>query len=140
MPSKSHQRGFGALSALFGFALALTLGAEAATASDFRFAPKAYGKDTVAGRCVVCHSIEKGGPPRYAPNLYGVIGDKKARKLGYFSYSSGLRRMGGTWTKEDLDKYLSNPQGFIPGTHKSVAVADADERAKIIDFLIAQSK
>lgn len=102
---------------------------------EYRYPPKVVGKDTVAARCVVCHSIEKGGPHRYAPNLYGIVGADKARKAGYFSYSQGLRTMDGVWTAEEIDKYLKDPQAYIPGTKKSVAVPDDGERQKIIAFL-----
>ena len=123
----------------FFFSLGLlVLASTAVEAQDFRYAPKIQGikgKDTVLARCVVCHSIEKNGPPRHAPNLYRIVGDKKARNIGYFTYSKALRKKGGIWSAKELDAYLKDPQGYIPGTFMSVAVTDNAERAAIIEYL-----
>jgi cytochrome c len=94
-----------------------------------------WGYDTPAERCVVCHSLEQGGPFRVAPNLWGIVGAEKARDREWFSYSPALIRMGGTWTAEDLDAYLKDASAFMPGSTKSIRVPDPEERAEIIDFL-----
>lgn len=108
-------------------------GTAAATGPGF-YAPTPWGQDTAAGRCVVCHSLEEGGPFRYAPNLFGIVGAPKARDEGY-GYSLALFRKGGNWTEADLDAYLANAAGFAPGTKKSIRVGDAAERREIIAFL-----
>ena len=36
-----------------------------------------------AGQCVVCHSLEKGGPMRVASNPWSIVGAPKARMKGY---------------------------------------------------------
>ena len=94
-----------------------------------------WGLDTPAGRCVVCHSLEKGGPFRVAPNLYGIVGDEKARDQAWYAYSPALIKMGGTWTPEDLDAFLKDANAFAPGSTKSIRVPDPEERQQIIDFL-----
>jgi cytochrome c2 len=56
---------------LLGTALALP-----ALAADYRYPDKPFGLDSPAGRCVVCHSLEKNGPFRVAPNLFpGTAGE-----------------------------------------------------------------
>ena len=99
-----------------------------------QYAAKPAGSDGPAGQCVVCHSIEKGAPWRVAPTLWGIVGASKAGVKGY-GYSQALATAGGTWTVQDLDKYLANPGQFLPGTNKVVSVTDARERARIIEFL-----
>jgi cytochrome c len=99
-----------------------------------QYAAKPAGSDGPAGQCVVCHSIEKGAPWRVAPTLWGIVGAPKAGAKGY-GYSQALATAGGTWTAQDLDKYLANPGQFLPGTNKVVSVTDASERARIIEFL-----
>ena len=94
-----------------------------------------WGYDSAAGRCVVCHSLEEGGPFRVAPNLWDIVGSEKARDREWFAYSPSLIRMGGTWTEEDLDAYLADAASFAPGTTKSIRVGDEAERQAIIDFL-----
>ncbi len=118
-----------AFAALLGTALALP-----AVAADYRFPDQPFGLDSPAGRCVVCHSLEKNGPFRVAPNLYDIVGAEKAR-ANRFNYSQALREKGGTWTEDDLDEFLENASVYAPGSTKSIRVADAEERRKIIDYL-----
>lgn len=94
-----------------------------------------WGLDTPAGRCVVCHSLEKGGEFRVAPNLWGIVGADKASERAWYNYSPALIEMGGTWTMEDLDRFLKNAQAFAPGSTKSIRVTDPEEREKILEFL-----
>jgi cytochrome c len=116
-----------------GIAVLLLSAASVALGDEFPEQP--WGYDTPAGRCVVCHSLEKCGPFRVAPNLWGIVGDEKARDRDWYAYSPGLIRMGGTWTEEDLDAFLEDASAFMPGSTKSIRVPDANERAEIIDFL-----
>ena len=99
------------------------------------FTERPWGFDSPAGDCVVCHSLEKGGEFRVAPNLWGIVGDEIARDRGWFNYSPGLMKMGGTWSEEDLGRFLENAEAFAPGSTKSIRVGDAGERAEIIDYL-----
>ena len=99
------------------------------------FPEQPWGYETPAGRCVVCHSLEKGGPFRVAPNLWGIVGAEKARDRDWFSYSPALIRKGGTWTEEDLDAFLADASTYLPGSSKSIRVPDEAERKEIIEFL-----
>jgi cytochrome c len=107
----------------------------AATAIADTFTDPVWGADSPAGRCVVCHSLEKNGPFRVAPNLWNIVGAEKARERNWFAYSPGLIEMGGNWTPEDLDRYLEDAAAFAPGSTKSIRIADPEERRMIIDFL-----
>ena len=125
-----------ALGAVIAVAAAATLGVFCARlAFADTVAAEPWGLDSVAGRCVVCHSLEKGGPFRVAPNLWGIVGDEKARDREWYAYSPALIRMGGTWTEEDLDRFLADASAFAPGTTKSIRVTDPQERQQIIEFL-----
>ena len=107
----------------------------AASAKEkYRYAAEPVGRDGPAGQCVVCHSLEKGGQQRVAPNLWGIVGAPKARSKGY-GYSIALAEASGTWTEQDLDRYLADPDKFLPGTKKTIAIPAADERAKIAEWL-----
>jgi cytochrome c len=109
------------------------LPAGAARGDSFNEQP--WGLDSPAGRCVVCHSLEKNGPFRVAPNLWNIVGAEKARERAWFAYSPGLIEMGGTWTPEELDHYLEDAAAFAPGSTKSIRIADPEERQAIIEFL-----
>ena len=105
------------------------------TAGGERYAAKPVGWDGPAGKCVVCHSLEKGGAARVAPTLWGIVGAEKGRAKGY-GYSLALAKAGGKWTERDLDEYLTSPSRFLPGTSKTiVGLPNAKERAEIIDYL-----
>ena len=93
------------------------------------------GDSSVVERCVVCHSLEKGGPFRVAPNLWNIVGAEKARDRAWYAYSPALIRKGGTWTPEELDRFLSNPDEYAPGTTMTLSVPDDAERKAIIEFL-----
>jgi cytochrome c len=96
--------------------------------------------DAEAGRqafavCGACHTVTPGGPALIGPNLWGVVGRNVGSKPG-FDYSAELKAVGGSWTPEQLDRFLASPAAFAPGTRMGyVGVADPVERAALIAYL-----
>src|SRR6202051_2370542 len=88
-----------------------------------------------AKKCAACHSFDKGGPNRVGPNLFGIVGDKKGEGRG-FNFSAAMKAKGGAWTYDDLNQFIANPKGFVPGTAMGFAGIPRDsERADVIGYL-----
>ena len=98
----------------------------------------ALGK-AVYGGCAGCHSLEKDGPSMAGPNLHGIAG-KAAAVVESFPYSDALKASGITWTDTELDAYIADPAGKVPGTTMLAgAVGDAGRREAVIAYIKDQS-
>ena len=130
-----------------GFEVAVTehAGPEAAAKEPDEPIEKLLASATVdkganaAKKCAACHTFGKGEPNRVGPNLYGVVGRPKGTEGG-FDYSAALKAKGGIWTVEDLNAFIANPKGFVPGTKMTfTGVPRGSERADVIAFLNSKS-
>ena len=85
-------------------------------------------------KCSACHKLEAGANGT-GPYLYGVVGRTKGAADG-FGYSSALAGMGGDWTPENLDAFLTRPSEYVPGTSMAFAgLRKPEERADLIAYL-----
>ena len=92
------------------------------------------GKATFA-RCRACHTTTQGGPDTVGPNLWGLFGRDAGAKPGY-AYSDALKNAGYKWDAEHLDKWLTDPRAYRPGTKMMfVGLRDAKDRADVIAYL-----
>ena len=86
-------------------------------------------------KCTSCHNVEPGGANGTGPALYGVVGNDKAVGDG-FSYSSALTGLGGKWTYEDLDAFLTKPSTYAKGTKMNfIGLKKAEDRAAVIEYM-----
>ncbi|QUD87066.1 c-type cytochrome [Phenylobacterium montanum] len=117
-----------------GFAvLALAGAAEASDAFAALHGDPVHGK-TLYQACSGCHSLDEND---VGPKHRGVVGRHAAIVPGY-NYSPALKASGLTWTKANLDRWLTNPQGLVPGARMFFSVKDPQSRADIIAYLSEQ--
>lgn len=87
-------------------------------------------------QCKACHSMEA-GKNGIGPSLAGVFGDKAATVPG-FEFSEPMKASGLTWNQANLDRFLADPRGVVPGTKMAFGgVKDAAKRQEIINYLKA---
>ena len=88
-----------------------------------------------AKKCLACHVLDKGGPNKIGPGLYGVIGHQKGAHPG-FAYSAAMKGKGGEWSFDDLNAFLTNPKAYVPGTIMAFAgISSPKERADVIKYI-----
>lgn len=89
---------------------------------------------TALDSCAECHSLAVDDHER-SPSLAKIYGDSIAA-TSFDGYSEGLESRSGTWTRENLIAYISDPQGFAPGSAMPAAPIE-DERVKeaLVDYL-----
>ena len=89
----------------------------------------------VTKQCSACHTFQKGGPNGIGPNLYGIVGRPRASEPG-FNYSDAMKAKDGEWTIDDLNKFLTNPKEFVPGTKMNFpGLPRSSQRADAIAYL-----
>lgn len=113
-----------------GFAAALSLPAYA----DATGGNPAQGEKDFAV-CRACHQIGPTAKNAVGPVLNGVVGRKAGTYPGY-KYSDANEKSGITWTPEELDKYLENPQKVVPKTKMIFpGIKDEQKRKDVIAYL-----
>jgi cytochrome c len=89
----------------------------------------------VAKQCQACHNFQEGQGAKIGPDLYGVVGRPVASAPG-FNYTSALKKLGGTWTFDALNKWLTSPSADAPGTAMTFAgLSRETQRADVIAYL-----
>jgi cytochrome c len=84
--------------------------------------------------CAACHKLEAGAN-EVGPSLHGIF-SRKAGELADFRYSPAMKRSRITWTTDTLDKYIADPQAFIPANRMPYAgISNAADRADLIAYL-----
>lgn len=120
------------LPVIVGFGLLVSTAAAAAEGDP------ATGK-RVFNQCQACHTVVK-GKNGLGPSLNGVVGRKAGTADGFKNYSPAMQKSDVAWTEENLDKYLSDPKGFLPGNRMIfVGLKKDQDRADVIAFIKQQS-
>ena len=95
--------------------------------------------EAIFAKCKACHTIDQVGANGIGPNLFATVGEAIATGKGGFAFSDALKKVGGNWTFDQLDKWLTSPKAFADGTKMTFAgLSDPQERADVILYLNAQ--
>ena len=90
--------------------------------------------EKVFRKCSACHKAVE-GENAVGPYLYGVVGREVDTAAGY-NYSGALEQVVDVWSPENLNHFLTNPQGFAPGTTMGFAgLKKVEDRANVIAYL-----
>lgn len=92
------------------------------------------GQKAFKQQCGICHDVAA-GKNRVGPSLFAVVGRKAGTESG-FNYSDATKNSGLTWDQAELNKYLADPRGTVPGTKMTYAgVKNDDQRRDLIAYL-----
>ena len=84
--------------------------------------------------CASCHTLEK-GVHNVGPSLNGLF-QRKAGSFDDFRYSPAMKRANITWTADELDKFIADPQMVVPANRMPYAgMTNAADRADLIAYL-----
>jgi cytochrome c len=84
-------------------------------------------------QCGSCHKLD--GSNATGPHLDGVV-DRGIGAVSDYSYSEAMAGHGGEWTPENLNLFLEDPAGYVPGTKMTYrGMDDVEDRANLIAYL-----
>ena len=96
--------------------------------------------EKVFAACAACHSLE---PDRHMtkPSLSRMWGRKAGSISNFPRYSDALKRSDVVWNEHSLDKWIENPNAFIPGSQMPFPGIDKPElRQDLIAYLMRASR
>ncbi len=99
----------------------------------------AKGNAAFVRQCALCHTIARGAPNSYGPNLFGIVGHRAASVAGYKYSRAFAASAQWNWSPDVLGAWISDPAAMIPGSTMDVfqGVADSD-RDDIVAYLANQ--
>ena len=112
--------------------------AEVPIATLLASADSAKGAE-VFKKCASCHTIAQGGANGTGPNLWGTLGEEIGKGKAGYAFSEALSGKGGKWDFESMNKWLTNPKAFAPGTKMSFAgLSKGEDRANLLVYINSQ--
>ena len=66
--------------------------------------------------------------------MQGVYGRNSGTVAG-FAYSAALKKAQVVWDDKSLEKWLADPDAFVPGNDMDFLVSKAQERQDLISYL-----
>lgn len=89
--------------------------------------------------CAACHTLTESGRHLVGPNLHGMF-ERGVGEVEGFNYSPALRSADFEWTPEQLDAWLADPRGFLPGNRMSfVGLNSETDRRDVIAWMLIET-
>jgi cytochrome c len=93
----------------------------------------ARGNALFEKRCTGCHALTQN---HEGPQLQGVYGRTSGSGTASgFAYSAALKKAQIVWDEKSLEKWLTDPDAFIPGNDMDFLVSKPQERQDLISYL-----
>ena len=90
-------------------------------------------------QCMACHSVAA-GEQMTGPSLAHIWNRKAGSVEGFLRYSDPMKRADVVWNEATLDRWLSNPEAFLPGTSMTFpGLKQSQARQDLIAYLKAVS-
>jgi cytochrome c len=119
---------------LLAMTLALAISMPSHAAGDATRGARAFGQ------CMACHSVS---PDEHltGPSLARIWQRPAAGAQAFQRYSDALKKSELVWNQATLDKWLTNPEGLVPGTSMTFpGLKDEKQRQDVIAYLHAVSE
>lgn len=120
-----------ALSAFF----AISAHAQTANSTSAAKPSAERGLAIYTAKCSACHSVEDN---RVGPSHAGVLG-RRAGKAKDYEYSEALAKSKIIWSRENLERWLTDPEKVIPGQRMGYRLSLPQERADVVAYLATLS-
>ena len=91
----------------------------------------ARGKTLFEKRCTGCHALAQN---HEGPQLQAVYG-RASGAAPNFAYSAALKKAHIVWDDRSLEKWLTDPDAFIPGNDMDFLVSKPQDRQDLISYL-----
>ena len=101
------------------------------TAGDAANGAKLFEK-----RCSGCHAMDH---DHEGPRLQGVYG-RVSGTVADFAYSDALKKAHVVWDESSLERWLADPDAFLPGNNMDFLVSTPQERKDLVAYLKQRSE
>jgi cytochrome c len=86
-------------------------------------------------QCMACHSVAA-GEHMTGPSLAHIWNRKAGSVEGFLRYSDPMKRADVVWNEATLDKWLANPEKFLPGTTMTFpGLKEGQTRQDVVAYL-----
>lgn len=92
-------------------------------------------------RCRACHNATASRTTKTGPNLDNIFGRVSGQDDGYDAFSKALKDADITWGEVQLEAWLKDPKGFLPGNKMSfTGIRVQKDRNDLIAYLRSLEK